>query len=61
MPPQPRQQRLTVFLIKGGLDLAAVIRGRDGLESHLVGDLGSQDDNLFVKASTSLDSSVTRA
>lgn len=50
-PRNPRQQRLTVFLIKEGLEQDAVVRAEDTLESHLVVGLGAQEDNLFVKPS----------
>src|SRR5687767_13501556 len=47
----PRKQRLTVFLIKEGLDRNAVIRASETLEAHSVAGVGTEGDNLFVKPS----------
>jgi uncharacterized protein (TIGR04141 family) len=42
---------LTVFLIKEELERDSIIRGIASLESHHVGDVGFDGDNLFVKSS----------
>src|SRR4051794_19814458 len=51
MPRRSRQQRLTIFLIKDGLDRELVVRGQDTLESYRVAGLGGGRDSLFVKPS----------